>query len=95
MNKIVLLSFILIQAQIVAQVTVSGKIIDEESNLPMIGTQIILDTGGGTVTDKNGDFSLNINKGSYSGVVTYLGYEQKKITINTQHPDLGTILLHP
>ena len=58
-----------------------------------MGAQIVLDNGSGTVTDKSGNFSINLKTGHYSAVVDYLGYEKKEITINTQNPDLGTITL--
>ena len=86
-------TLLFIQMHVFAQISVSGKVIDKGGNEPLIGAQIVLDTGGGTVSDKNGNFTLNLKAGNYSGVVNYLGYEKKEITINTQNPDLGTIAL--
>ena len=94
-KRIPLLFFTLlfIQMHVFAQISVTGKVIDIGGSEPLIGAQIVLDTGGGAVSDKNGNFTLNLKAGNYSGVVNYLGYEKKMITINTQNPDLGTIAL--
>lgn len=93
-TKILFFISILIQTQLFAQVLVSGKVIDEESKEPLIGAQIILQTGGGAVTDNYGNFSLTAKDGVYSAVVKYLGYEDKAFVINTQNPEIGTVLLH-
>src|SRR5680860_1389333 len=58
-----------------------------------MGAQIVLDNGSGAITDRNGNFSINLKAGNYSGIVNYLGYEKKMITINTQNPTLGNIAL--
>jgi len=93
-TKILCFISILIQTQLFGQVLVSGKVIDEESKEPLIGAQIILQTGGGAVTDNYGNFSLTAKDGVYSAVVKYLGYEDKTFVINTQNPEIGTVLLH-
>lgn len=94
-KRIPLLFFTLlfIQMHVFAQISVTGKVIDIGGSEPLIGAQIVLDTGGGAVSDKNGNFTLNLKAGNYSGVVNYLGYEKKMITINTQNPGLGNIAL--
>ena len=94
-KRIPLLFFTLLfmQIHLFAQISVTGKVVDKGVNEPLIGAQIVLDTGGGTVSDKNGNFTLNLKAGNYSGIVNYLGYEKKMITINTQNPDLGNIAL--
>ena len=86
-------TLLFMQIHLFAQISVTGKVVDKGVNEPLIGAQIVLDTGGGTVSDKNGNFTLNLKAGNYSGIVNYLGYEKKMITINTQNPDLGTIAL--
>lgn len=92
--KVFFFTFIFFQSQLFSQILVSGKIIDEDNEEPLIGAQIIVETKEGTVTDKNGLFKLNLEKGEYSATIKYLGYEDKKIIINTQNVDLGVILLH-
>lgn len=92
-TKFLCFALLLIQVQVFAQISVTGKVNDGASNEPLVGAQIVLETGAGGVTDKNGNFSLTLREGNYSGVINYLGYEKKEIIINTQNPDLGTIAL--
>ncbi len=60
--------------------TITGKIIDLETRTPILdATLMIEEIRKGTITDKNGTFSININPGKYHSVVECLGYEQKRI----------------
>jgi len=86
-------ALLFIQLQIVAQITVTGKVIEGGNNELLMGAQIVLDNGIGAITDRNGNFSIDLKAGNYSGVVNYLGYEKKDFIIDTQNPDLGTITL--
>ena len=96
-RRIPFLFFVLlfIQLQVVAQITVTGKVIEEGNNEPLMGAQIVLENGSGAITDRNGNFSFNLKAGNYAGTVNYLGYEKKTITItiNTQNLELGAIPL--
>ena len=94
-NRIPFLFFTLlfIHINVFAQISVTGKVIEDGNNEPLMGAQIVLDNGSGAITDRNGNFSINLKEGNYSGIVNYLGYEKKMIPINTQNPDLGTIAL--
>lgn len=63
-------------------ITVSGKVIDRVMNEPLIGVSIF-EKGHesvGTITDLNGDFSLNVKKGAIL-VFSYIGYltEEKQV----------------
>lgn len=92
--KVLFLASFFFQSQLFAQVLVSGKVIDDESKEPLIGAQIVLETGGGAVTDNNGSFTLRLEGGRYSGFIKYLGYRDRIIQINTSNPTLGVIPLH-
>jgi len=58
---------------------VSGKVIDEENGQPVIGVTIRIDNTG-TTTNAEGAFSIALPKGSYSAIVSYIGYGTKEIT---------------
>jgi len=62
----------------------SGFITDQETGEALIGANVFLiETGNGMSTDKNGYYILqNIRPGSYTLMVSYIGYAtlQKKIT---------------
>ena len=59
-----------------------GKIIDDEIGEALIGATIVLesDPSVGTTADFNGDYSLSLEPGTYSVVVSYVSYAS--MTIN-------------
>lgn len=61
--------------------TIRGSIFDEETGEALIGaTAQLPGTGKGAVTDMDGKFSLNnVDAGSYTIELSYLGYQTKKI----------------
>ncbi len=66
-----------------AYYTVSGKIVDANTQLPMQAASVFAqNTTMGTVTDAGGNFSLQLPNGGYDLVITYTGYqtETKRVT---------------
>ena len=61
--------------------TVKGQILDKEmKNEPLpFSTVVIKETKQNTATDENGNYSFSMPAGSYTLVITYLGYETKEI----------------
>jgi TonB-dependent starch-binding outer membrane protein SusC len=75
-NQIVLKNKLLQQ-----QRTVTGKIVDEEG-MPIIGATIILKgSSKGTISDLNGNFSIEIPEGEQILVFTYVGMQKQEISI--------------
>ncbi len=66
-----------------AQNSISGKVVDAKSNVPLVGASLWAETAGrGTVTDENGLFELGrLSEGSLRIRVSYLGYETEVITV--------------
>lgn len=63
---------------------ITGKVIDEENGEPLIGATIRIGDVG-SVTDDAGNFSLPLSKGSYTVMISSMGYGIKEvsgITIN-------------
>jgi hypothetical protein len=63
--------------------TISGKIIDEETKLPLQAASVFAEnTTLGTATNERGYFSLMLPSGGYSIVVTFTGYqtETRRVT---------------
>ena len=56
---------------------ISGKIVDKETNQPLIGANVLLvGTNFGAATDVNGEYSIsNIPPATYSVKASYLGYQ--------------------
>lgn len=68
-----------------SQNTISGVVTDAETGETLIGANILIEgTTIGTVTNINGLYSLTIKNGSYTLVVSYVGYEdqQKQVAVN-------------
>lgn len=60
------------------QITVSGKVTDEEGN-PLPGTAVLAsESGEGTITDGNGDYSISLKKAS-DLVFEFLGFEPQTV----------------
>ncbi|WP_299015989.1 TonB-dependent receptor [uncultured Polaribacter sp.] len=84
MKKITFLLFLF--ANIIAnaqQFTLSGKVVDQNKK-PLSGASIVVkELRKGTSTDKLGNFNFNLQKGTYTVEVSFLGYNKvsEKITI--------------
>lgn len=62
--------------------TVSGTVISEEDNLPMIGVTVLeKGTSSGTVTDYDGSFTLQVASGGATLVFSYIGFETQEIPV--------------
>lgn len=62
------------------QGTISGTIIDEKYSEPLIGANVLIEgTSIGTSTDYDGKYQFSAAAGTYTIVVTYIGYNDKKI----------------
>ena len=62
-------------------IPITGKVTDV-NNEPMIGVTVILkNTNTGTVTDMNGNFSLNVNSANDIISISYLGYKTEEFTV--------------
>lgn len=62
----------------------SGTVLDKDGN-PLIGASIqVKETGQGTVTDLDGKFELTVNDDAQTLVISYVGYNERQITIGNQ-----------
>lgn len=62
---------------------VTGNVSDAEG--PIIGASVVEkgNTGNGTVTDLDGNFTLNVKPGA-TIVITYIGYQKQEIVVGNQ-----------
>jgi hypothetical protein len=75
-----LTSALLACAFVFAQSTVTGKITDAETKLPLEGASVFAqNTTKGTITDKDGNFRLHLDKGGYELIVSFTGYVSRTI----------------
>ncbi|HQW84286.1 MAG TPA: carboxypeptidase-like regulatory domain-containing protein, partial [Ferruginibacter sp.] len=74
--------------------TISGKIIDQETKLPLQGASVFAEnTTIGTATDIDGIFHLQLPNGGYSLVITFTGYQTETKRITTGDADNNNILM--
>lgn len=67
-----------------AQVTITGTVTDE-TNFPLPGASILVKgTTNGTVTNIDGEFSLELNNTPSTVVFSYLGFNPKEVVVSKQ-----------
>jgi outer membrane cobalamin receptor len=84
---------LLFASSAMAQVHVSGKLIDNDTSEPLIGAAVMVEgTSHGTTTNVDGAFELNIKEKNASLNLRYIGYQDKQIKLDSRDKiDLGTI----
>ncbi|MUP45252.1 TonB-dependent receptor [Gramella sp. BOM4] len=98
MRKLLFLALFLTSATIFAQGTITGKVMDSETNGPLPGANVkVAGTSNGTMTDFDGNFSLDVGSAEGSIEVSFIGYETKKVSFSITEGslDLGEIVLSP
>ncbi len=80
---LVLIAFAIVQSSI-AQITVSGTVLDE-NNQGLPGVNVVeKGTTNGTITDLNGQYSLTVANESSVLVFSYIGYANHEVAVNNQ-----------
>jgi len=78
-------SFMILSFSMLAQMSVSGKVIDAVSGVPLIGVSVIeSETTNGSTTDLDGNFSLSVDGGDAILEFSYLGYLAIEKKVNDQ-----------
>ncbi len=68
--------------------TVTGKVIDKTTRLPVYGASVFAqNTTVGVATDAEGNFKLKLPYGGYELIVTFTGYETENLRINSSTAD--------
>ena len=81
-----------VAAASMAQRTITG-IVNDESGVPLIGATILVKgTATGTITDIDGNFSLDVNDGDVL-VATYTGYADQEIIVGAGQSNLLLVLV--
>ena len=85
MKRIYLLfTSLIIAGGLLGQVRVSGTVIDA-SGMPLISASVSeLGTSNGTVTDIDGNYSLQVSSESSVLVFSYVGYQTQELTVGNQ-----------
>jgi hypothetical protein len=89
-----LLSCLFFTCTLFSQSVISGKIIDSESKEPLVRASIFAqNTTRGTVSDSSGNFKIYLDKGGYELIISYTGYTNKTIRIESSKDQDLTILM--
>ncbi len=89
---------LLLALSVHAQAVIQGKVVDAETDEPLIGTTVILKgTQQGTTTDIEGRFALKVPPGIQTLVISFTGYKSRELTTRASQggTDVGVILLEP
>lgn len=96
MKKLLLFTMLLGYFAAYSQGTVTGTVADSDLGGPLPGANVLESgTSNGTVTDFDGNFTLNVSSNSGAVVVSYLGFIKKtvKYTLSGGTANLGTVVL--
>jgi hypothetical protein len=87
-KPLLLLCLSLISLLSMAQALITGQVTDAETKEPLAGASIFAqNTTRGTVTNKDGQFELHLEKGGYELVISYTGYTPRTINLDVTNVD--------
>ena len=69
--------------------TIKGKITDKNTGESLIGVNVVYAEGKGTVTDIEGNYSLQLEYGKYELIVSYVGFEKERKTLTLNSPSIN------
>ncbi|MCK5147196.1 carboxypeptidase-like regulatory domain-containing protein [bacterium] len=96
LKRTIILIFILSSNFIMAQTTISGTIKDMETSTPLGYTNIqVKDSYQGTITNKDGLFTLQLTQMPAILIIRFIGYETVEIEISQDTPMPINIRLNP
>lgn len=89
-----LFSFISFAAYAQNFFSISGKIIDQDTKLPLQGASVFAEnTTIGTATDAEGVFHLRLPNGGYSLAITFTGYQTETKRITSSDADNNNLVI--
>ena len=95
--KLILITFLLLSVTGFSQLSIKGNVTDSETKAPLVGAKIMYAPNKGAISDFDGNFSINVEKGlTYELKVTYLGYitQTIKVTATENIPELKILLVN-
>ncbi|MCG2429852.1 TonB-dependent receptor [Aequorivita xiaoshiensis] len=94
MKKLLLIVFFLGSIAAFSQTTVTGTVVDSETNSPLAGANVIeTGTTNGAITDFDGNFTLQTSSKTGTLTISYIGYNAQKVQYNAvgNAANLGTV----
>ena len=74
----------LISLTSLGQATISGRVLDGETNEALPGAVVTFEDGAGTTTDLDGSYSLKLKNGTYLLRASYVGMEPMSIPVEVE-----------
>jgi len=75
--------------------TITGKIVDAETKQPLEGASVFAqNTTKGTLTDKEGNYSLTLGKGGFEIIISFTGYTNRTANIDVTESRTLDVELH-
>lgn len=98
--SLLLLFFALSGFSLFAQGQITGTVIDDESDEPLIGANVLVKgTTTGSITDVNGNFTISgVRTGNVVVIISFIGYDEKQMNVTVkegQTASLGQIMMSP
>lgn len=94
LKYLLLPALFLVSQGVYSQFTIQGRIVDSASREPLSGASVYCqNTTLGTVTNKEGHFSLSLKSGGYDLVISFTGYQTQQVRISQSQPVIPDILL--
>ncbi len=89
-KTLLVLALLFFSTEAFSQFTISGKVIDSASKEPLQGASVFgQNTTNGTITNKQGEFSLQLKSGGYELIISFTGYQTRQLQIsNNQNSPL-------
>ncbi|QTE23891.1 DUF5686 family protein [Polaribacter cellanae] len=92
MRYIIFLIFSFLSFVVNAQLTIKGKVVDENGSPLAFVNVFALKTTQGTVTDDNGEFTLHLSKKRAKIEISFLGFLSQQIKVNKKTTYLKIVL---
>ncbi|WP_281989372.1 DUF5686 family protein [Aquimarina aggregata] len=83
------------QFVLLSQVNITGIVIDASSSQPLPFASITTEVSSYALTSVNGEFTIRCENHPVHLTISYLGYETKKLTIQSKSADKIEVRLHP
>lgn len=94
LKHILLILLTLVTGVASAQFTITGRIIDSATREPLSGASVYCqNTTVGTVTNKEGNFSLSLKPGGYEMIISFTGYQTRQVQIGQSVTAIGDIAM--
>jgi hypothetical protein len=79
-RSLIVLLFSIFAQNILAQTAIQGIVMDKKYKEPLTGAAILIEgTTNGTTADIDGNYTLNVNPGKYTLIISYVSYKTQKI----------------